>query len=54
MHPDSMRLMRDLRARHLAYVKPDMHVLDDGGFCHSPDKSYRQLFPGTNYVVGGY
>ncbi len=51
MHPDSMRLMSFLRQKELAYVQPDMLVLDDGGLHNSPEKCYRQLFPGTKYYV---
>ncbi len=46
-----MRLMRAMRVEHLDYIQPDMAVLDDGGLHNSPDKCYRQIFPGTRYVV---
>ena len=51
MHPDSMRLMAEVKRKYLAYVQPGMLVCDDGGLHNSPDKCYYRLFPGTEYVV---
>lgn len=51
MHPDSMRLMDMLCRTHLQYVERGMRVCDDGGLYNSPDKTYRTLFPGTEYHV---
>ena len=46
MHPDSMRLMAEVKRKYLGYLdaieRP--YVCDDGGLCSSPDKSYRTLF----------
>ncbi len=51
MHPDSMRLMREVKHRWLGYVQPGMLICDDGGLHNSPDKCYRKLFPDNGYVV---
>ncbi len=52
MHPDSLRLMAEMKRKFFNFTEPDKAVLDDGGACNSPDKSYRTLFPaGTRYVV---
>jgi SAM-dependent methyltransferase len=51
MHPDSMRLMRQVRDKHLPAI-PTMRICDDGGLHNQPSKSYRLLFgPLVYYVV---
>jgi SAM-dependent methyltransferase len=54
MHPASLEHMRRLRREHLAYLAalPAPMICDDGGFCNTPDKSYRSIFadlPGLDY-----
>ncbi len=51
MHPDSMRLMAEVKQKYLGYIQPGAMICDDGGLCNSPDKSYRKLFPETAYWV---
>lgn len=52
MHPDSMRLMRQMQAKHFSHIGPGYKVCDDGGLASNPSKSYRHLFPvGTEYVA---
>ncbi len=51
MHPDSMRLMREMQARFLGPAA-GKSICDDGGMHNSPDKCYRRLFPeAMEYVV---
>jgi SAM-dependent methyltransferase len=47
MHPDSMRLMAEVKRKYLGYLKGIEHpyVCDDGGLASNPSKSYRHLFP---------
>lgn len=53
MHPDSMRLMQWVKAKHLGYLHSIKlpYICDDGGLHNSPDKCYRKLFPGCGYTV---
>ncbi len=52
MHPDSMRLMAEMKRKHFNHIGADHAVCDDGGLHNSPDKCYRKLFPaGTKYAV---
>ncbi len=51
MHPDSMRLMADVKRKYLGYLKPGAKVCDDGGFHTSPEKTYLKLFPETQYTT---
>ncbi len=50
MHPDSMRLMREVRDKYLG-GEVRRTILDDGGLHNSPDKSYKALFPDSAYYV---
>ncbi len=52
MHPDSMRLMAEVKQKYLGYVEYGMKIVDDGGLHNSPDKCYRKLFMGEiDYYV---
>lgn len=46
MHPDSMRLMREIRYKYLGYLESIERpaVCDDGGLASNPEKSYRHVF----------
>ena len=51
MHPDSMRLMGEMKRRYIG-DETGLRICDDGGACNSPDKSYLTLFPKcTEYTV---
>jgi SAM-dependent methyltransferase len=52
MHPDSMRLMRQMQAKHFPHIGAGHMVCDDGGLASNPAKSYRHLLPvGTMYTA---
>jgi len=46
MHPDSMRLMAAMKAKHLGYLydRVTQVICDDGGLASNPAKSYRHVF----------
>ncbi len=52
MHPDSMRLMAEMKLRYFNKLKVGALICDDGGLHNSPDKCYRKLFGNSvHYIV---
>jgi SAM-dependent methyltransferase len=47
MHPDSMRLMAEMKTRYLG-DETGLLICDDGGLHNSPDKCYKKLFPNAH------
>lgn len=50
MHPSSLLNMREAK-QHLAYLRPGAKVLDVGGRGLKSDRSYKSIFPDTDYHV---
>lgn len=44
MHPASMNHMRELRRRHLGYLRQGARICDDGGLHNQPEKTYLRVF----------
>lgn len=53
MHPDSMRLMAEVKRKYLGYLNglPTVRVCDDGGLASSAEKTYRHLFKDMHDLV---
>ena len=50
MHPDSMRLMAEMKRLYLPST-PGIRICDDGGLHNQPEKTYRRLFPEAEYHI---